>query len=448
MSQTLPLLIELGTEELPPKALPELAQAFFDGVMKGLDERRLLPVDKDHTAGHALGEASIGSIGLGAAVLPSKPKPLYSPRRLAVLLPAVLPRQPSQNVEVLGPYVNIGLDESGQPTPALLGFAQKQGVDVSQLERISDAKGMRYAYRAVKPGATTAELLPSIVQEAIRAMPVPKPMRWGDHDFAFVRPAHWLVMLLGKEIVPGEVLGLTSSRNSRGHRFHHDKQVWLNHAEEYIGALREAHVLVDADERRRRVREEIEAAARQGQGTPRITEALLEEVNCLVEWPKGVLCSFDKDFLAVPQEALISTMEQNQKFFPVLDHNGRLTERFVGVANIESNDVEEVRKGYERVIRPRFADAKFFFDEDLKQGIVAMASGLGDVTYQQKLGSYADKSLRVANLAQSIAEQLGSDAEQARSAAKLAKADLQSRMVGEFPELQGIAGRYYASAAG
>ncbi|HEX5755105.1 MAG TPA: glycine--tRNA ligase subunit beta, partial [Arenimonas sp.] len=164
--------------------------------------------------------------------------------------------------------------------------------------------------------------------------------------------------------------------------------------------------------------------------------------------PKGVLCSFDKDFLAVPQEALISTMEQNQKFFPVLDHNGRLTERFVGVANIESNDVEEVRKGYERVIRPRFADAKFFFDEDLKQGIVAMASGLGDVTYQQKLGSYADKSLRVANLAQSIAEQLGADAEQARSAAKLAKADLQSRMVGEFPELQGIAGRYYASAAG
>lgn len=452
MSQTLPLLIELGTEELPPKALPELAQAFFDGVMKGLDDRRLLPAGSDIAPPTDIAHASVELSARGHAdtttAFAGRPKPLYSPRRLAVLLPSVLLRQPPQNVEVLGPYVNIGLDESGQPTPALLGFAQKQGVDVSQLERISDGKGMRYAYRAVKPGATAAELLPTIVQEAIRALPVPKPMRWGDHDFAFVRPAHWLVMLLGKDIVPGEVLGLASTRNSRGHRFHHDKQVWLNHADEYIGALREAHVLVDADERRRRVRDEIETAARQGQGKPRITEALLEEVNCLVEWPKGVLCSFDKEFLAVPQEALISTMEQNQKFFPVLDQNGRLTERFVGVANIESSDVEEVRKGYERVIRPRFADAKFFFDEDLKQGIVAMAAGLGDVTYQQKLGSYADKSQRVANLAQDIATGLGVDAEQARSAAKLAKADLQSRMVGEFPELQGIAGRYYAAAAG
>lgn len=437
MSNTLPLLIELGTEELPPKALPELAQAFFDGIVKGLEARKLLPVTP-------VVEHSLGSI----EALQGKPKPLYSPRRLAVLLPEVCLKQAPQRIETLGPYLNVALDEAGQPTQALIGFAQKNGLAVEQLERVTDAKGMRFVARSVRPGASTAELLPEIITEAIKAMPTPKPMRWGDNDFSFVRPAHWLVILLGKDIVSGSVLGLGSTRMSRGHRFHHDKQVWINEAGEYIEAMRGAFVLVDADERRRRVRQEIESAAREAGGNARIEPDLLEEVNCLVEWPKAVLCNFEKEFLAVPQEALITTMESNQKFFPVLDSKGKLTEHFIGVANIESKDPSEVRKGYERVIRPRFADAKFFFDEDLKQGIAKMAVGLGDVTYQQKLGSYADKSLRVADLAVAVATGMGSDPELARSAAKLAKADLQSRMVGEFPELQGIAGRYYAQAAG
>ena len=427
MADFLPLLIELGTEELPPKALPELAQAFHDGVLKGLAARRI-------------------QVNLDAGETPARP--LHSPRRLASWIPAVAVQQPVQHSEVLGPYVNIGLDENRQPTQALLGFAQKNGLSWDKLDRVTDAKGMRFVARSTRPGAATADLLAAIVDEAVKGLPIPKPMRWGSRDTAFVRPAHWLVILFGRDVAPGEVLGLKADRMSRGHRFHHAKPVWLNDADDYVEALRAAHVLVDPRERRERIRAEIAAAAREAGGTARVPADLLEEVNCLVEWPKAILCSFEREFLRVPQEALISTMESNQKFFPVLDADGRLGERFIGIANIESRDPAEIRKGYERVIRPRFADARFFFDEDLKQGLASMADGLRSVTYQQKLGTLADKSSRVAVLAGEIAAQVGADATQARTAAALAKADLQSRLVNEFPELQGIAGRNYAAAAG
>jgi glycyl-tRNA synthetase beta chain len=423
----LPLLVEIGTEELPPKALPELAQAFHDGILKGLAARRIQVGDDGGPAG-------------GGA--------LYSPRRLASLLPRVAGQQPVQHSEVAGPYLNIGLDADGKPTPALLGFAQKNGVEWDKLERVTDAKGMRFVARSSRPGAATVDLLADVVAEAVKALPIPKPMRWGDRDTAFVRPAHWLVILLGRDVAPGEVLGLKADRMSRGHRFHHAKPVWLNDAGEYVEALREAFVLADPAERRERVRAEIAAAARAAGGTARVEPALLEEVNCLVEWPRAVLCSFEREFLRVPQEALVSTMEGNQKFFPVLDADGRLGEKFIGIANIDSKDPAEIRKGYERVIRPRFADARFFFDEDLKQGLDAMAEGLASVTFQAKLGTLADKSARVAVLAEAIAVQVGAEPLQARRAAQLAKADLQSRMVGEFPEMQGIAGRVYAEAAG
>ena len=418
-----PLLIELGAEELPVKALPGLAQAFFDGVVAALEKR---------------------GVGFDAA----DARPLYTPRRLAVLLPAVDAEQPEQRSEVLGPYLNIALDADGKPTRALEGFAAKAGIEWTALERTTDAKGERFVHRAVKPGAQTAALLPEIVAEAIAAMPIPKPMRWGDHDYAFARPVHWLVLLLGSDVVEAQVLGVKSDRMSRGHRFEHDKPVWIGQPQDYIDALRAAHVLVDPVERRARIVAEVEAAARQAGGSARVTEDNLEQVVCLTEWPAAVLCSFERAFLAVPQEALIETMEVNQKFFPVLSDGGRLTEHFIGIANIESRDVAEVRKGYERVIRPRFADAKFFFDEDLKQGLVSMGEGLKTVTYQAKLGSVADKVARVAALAEAIAAQVGADPAQARRAATLAKNDLQSRMVNEFPELQGIAGRHYALAAG
>ncbi len=422
MSQQLPLLIELGTEELPVKALPALAQALFDGVIAALEKR-------------------------GIACEHDGAKPLYTPRRLAVLLPRVAAEQPEPASEVLGPYLNIALDANGEPTPALKGFAAKAGVEWTQLEKLADNKGERFVHRSVKAGARTTELLPEILREAIAAMPIPKPMRWGAHEHAFARPVHWLVLLFGNNVVDTEILGAKADRMSRGHRFESNKPVWINQPGDYLDALRAARVLADPDERRTRIVREVEAAAKQAGGDARISDDNLEQVVCLTEWPTAVPCSFEPDFLAVPQEALIETMEINQKFFPVL-RDGKLTEHFIGVANIESKDVAEVRKGYERVIRPRFADAKFFFDEDLKQGLASMGEGLKTVTYQAKLGSVADKVQRVAALAETIAKEVGVDPAQAHRTAELAKNDLQSRMVNEFPELQGIAGRHYAIAAG
>jgi glycyl-tRNA synthetase beta chain len=418
-----PLLIELGTEELPVKALPGLAQAFFDGVIGALEKR-------------------------GVTIQRGDAKPLYSPRRLAVLLPGVASEQPEQKSEVLGPYLNTALDANGAPTRALEGFAAKVGVAWDALEKTSDAKGERFVHRAVTPGAKTADLLQSVLDEALAGMPIPKPMRWGNHDYGFARPLHWLVVLLGDELVAIGALGIRAGRNSRGHRFHHAGDVLIESPNAYIDALHAAHVIVDADARRARIVAEVQAAAHAAGGSVRIDPDNLEQVNCLNEWPVAVTCAFERAFLAVPQEALVTTMETNQKFFPVLDRHGKLSEYFIGIANIESKSPSEIRKGYERVIRPRFADARFFFDEDLKQGLEAMGEGLNTVTYQAKLGSVADKVQRVAALAEVIAKEVGVDPILARRAAELAKNDLQSRMVNEFPELQGIAGRHYATAAG
>ncbi len=418
-----PLLVEIGTEELPVGALPGLAQALFDGVIDGLAKR-------------------------GIAFERGEAKPLHTPRRLAVVLPGVAIEQPEQHSEVLGPYVNIALDAAGQPTKALEGFAAKAGVAWTALERTSDAKGERFVHRATTPGSATAALLPEIVREAVAAMPIPKPMRWGARSDGFARPVHWFVLLLGDDVVDGALFGLRAGRTSRGHRFMSASHVSIGSPGEYVDLLRSARVLVDPAERRERIVREVEIAAESAGGVARIDEANLAQVECLVEWPGAILCGFEREFLVVPQEALVATMETNQKFFPVLDDAGRLTEHFVGVANIASKDPAEVRKGYERVIRPRFADARFFFDEDLKQGLASMNEGLKTVTYQAKLGSVADKVARVAALAEAVASAVGVDAALARRAAGLSKADLQSRLVNEFPELQGIAGRYYARAAG
>lgn len=419
MSEHLPLLIELGCEELPVKALPGLAQALFDGILAGLDKR-------------------------GVAFDREQARALYTPRRLAVRIDGVATRQPDQAGEVLGPYLNIALDADGQPTKALQGFAAKAGIDWQTLERTTDNKGERFVHRSVKPGAATADLLAEIVGEAVAALPIPKPMRWSDHDYAFVRPVHWLVLLFGGDVIDCELLGVRSGRESRGHRFHAPGAIELASPADYEPRLHQARVIVDPDVRRGAIAAMVEQAAADAGGTARIDAGILEEVNCLVEWPVPIACGFERDFLRVPQEALILTMETNQKFFPVLDGDGRLTEHFVGISNIQSSDPAEIRKGYERVIRPRFADARFFFDEDLKQGLASMNDGLANVTYQAKLGTIADKVERVAKLAEAIAPRVGVDAALARRAAELSKADLQSRMVNEFPELQGIAGRYYA----
>lgn len=423
MAEHKPLLIELGTEELPPKALDELSAAFLRGICDGLAKR-----------------------GVGAGL--DLAQAYASPRRLAVHIPGVAATQPEQAIERRGPALNAALDAEGQPSKALLGFAQSCGVEVGQLEKLETDKGAWFVWRTLKPGQTVASLLPEIIDEALKALPIPRPMRWADHDYSFVRPVHWLVILHGAEIVDGEVLGLHSGRKSRGHRFMHPQPVHVADADGWLDAMRASNVLAEPQERRQRIRAQVAQAAEQTGGVPRLDDALLSELANLTEWPVAIACTFEREFLGVPPEALVTTMVANQKFVPVFDADGKLTEHFIGIANIDSKDPAEIRKGYERVIRPRFADAKFFWDEDLKTPLASYQEQLKNVTYQQALGSLWDKSVRVAELARIIANRVGADAAAATRAASLSKCDLLTRMVGEFPELQGVMGRYYASHHG
>ncbi|TPG45808.1 glycine--tRNA ligase subunit beta [Rhodanobacter glycinis] len=423
MAEYKPLLIELGTEELPPKALDELSAAFMRGVCDGLAKRGIL-AELDLAQAYA------------------------SPRRLAVHIPGVAATQPEQAIERRGPALSAALDAEGQPSKALLGFAQSCGVSVEQLDKLQTDKGAWFVWRTVKPGQTVASLVPEIVDEALKTLPIPRPMRWADHDYSFVRPVHWLVILHGAEIIDGEVLGLKSGRKSRGHRFMHPQPVHVADADGWLDAMRACNVLADPRERRQRIRDQIGQLAGSTGGIPRLDDTLLDELANLTEWPVAIACTFEREFLSVPPEALVTTMVTNQKFVPVFDADGKLTEHFIGVANIDSKDPAEIRKGYERVIRPRFADAKFFWDEDLKTPLASYQEQLKGVTYQQALGSLWDKSVRVAELARIIANRVGVDAAAATRAASLSKCDLLTRMVGEFPELQGVMGRYYASHHG
>jgi len=423
MHEAQALLVELGTEELPPKALDELSRAFVKGVCDGLQQHGLA-ADFDQAHRYA------------------------TPRRLAVHIPAVAAMQPDQTLQRKGPAVRVGLDDAGQPTAPLLGFARSCGVEVADLQQLETDKGAWFVYRRVQPGKSLAELLPDIVSKALAGLPIPKPMRWAAHDYTFVRPVHWLLLLHGEQLIEGEVLGLHSEQVSYGHRFHGGKALHISAADTWLQALREARVLADPLERRERIRSEVARVAAGISGTPQLSPALLDEIANLTEWPVAVACCFDREFLSVPQEALVTTMEANQKFLPVFDAAGQLSEHFIGIANIESRDEAEVRKGYERVIRPRFADARFFWDEDLQQPLEAHCEGLREVTYQRELGSLWDKTLRVTELSRLIANRSGVDAAQAVQAAALSRCDLLTRMVNEFPGLQGIVGRRIAEQQG
>jgi glycyl-tRNA synthetase beta chain len=412
------LLIELGTEELPPTALRGIMTAFAEAVAAGLDQ-----------AGIERGEA----------------QGLASPRHLAVRVAAVAERQPDREQERKGPALQAAFDAEGNPTRAAEGFARSCGVAVDELTRVRTDKGEWLAWRGVEPGQATAELLPGIVERAIEQLPLPKRMRWGSGDAAFVRPVHWLVLLHGEAVVPATLFGLEAGRDTRGHRFHHPSPIALAHADEYVDVLRErGRVMVDFGARRDRVREQVLALGREAGGDAVIDDALLDEVTALVEWPVALAGSFDRDFLRVPAEALVSSMQGHQKYFPVRDDQGRLLARFITVANIESRDPAQVVTGNERVIRPRLADAAFFWDQDRQRPLAERAEALRSVVFQQQLGSLNDKSERVAELAAGLAEGFAVAPDQARAAARLAKADLVTEMVGEFPELQGVMGRYYA----
>ncbi len=416
------LLIEIGTEELPPLALRRLAESFRDSLDSLLKEHHL-----DHGAAHAYA----------------------APRRLAVHIEKVPLTQPDREVVRRGPALMAAFDENGDPTRPAQGFAKSCGVTVAELDQLETDKGSFLAWRSVEQGRPAVEVIPGLVEVALKALPVPKRMRWGDSEVEFVRPVHWVLMLLGTEPVKAEILGITAGRHTRGHRFHHNEEIAIVEPATYVQTLEDTgRVLVDMDRRRESILTQVEAAGQALGGRARIEPALLDEVTALVEWPVAISGSFDGRFLEVPAEALVSSMQDHQKFFPVEDNDGQLLPHFITIANINSKDPQQVQAGNERVIRPRLEDAAFFWNQDRKQALAGRAEQLNTVTFQQKLGSLGDKQLRIERIATAIAGQLGFNNEYAQRAAALCKCDLLTSMVYEFPELQGIMGRYYATHDG
>lgn len=415
-------LVEIGTEELPPKALRSLMEAFGEKLTAAVDD-----------AGLARGEALVYA----------------SPRRLAVCIGDLQRRQDDRSIEQKGPPLKIAFDDDDKPTPAALAFAKKCGVAVSALGREKTEKGEWLSFSSVEPGLTAAELMPNLIEQALAALPIPRRMRWGDNDTEFVRPVHWVVMLHGGDCIRAPVMGVESGDESRGHRFHCAGPVKIASSAVYLDTLEnEGFVIADFSRRRELVRSGVDAAAATVGGKVVDGESLYDEVAALVEWPVPVLGSFDESFLQLPRDVVISTLTGHQRYFPVSDAKGNLLPKFITVANIESKDPDQVRDGNERVIRPRLADATFFCETDRKKPLERRRETLREVVYQRGLGSLFDKSQRVAKLAMWLAKAIGADKDTALRAAELAKCDLLTGVVGEFPELQGTMGRYYALSDG
>jgi glycyl-tRNA synthetase beta chain len=412
------LLIELLTEELPPKSLLRLSRSFANEIFTALKSEGFLAAGSESAA-------------------------FATPRRLAVRITRVEAAQPDRALERKGPQVAAGLNASGNPTPALLGFASSCGVAVHALTKQRSDKGEYFVYRSTKPGEKLDEGLWPIVKQAIKRLPVAKIMRWGEGEAEFVRPVHGLVMLHGEQVVPGQVLGLASTRVTQGHRFMGEGKLTIPHADHYEQLLRErGRVIVDFHERLRLIQAELKQAA--GDAELLANPELLEEVTALVEQPVVYSGRFDASFLSVPKECLILSMKQHQKYFPLAQPNGTLLARFLIVANIDPDDPQNVIHGNERVLRARLSDAKFFYDQDRKTRLEARLPKLAQVVYQNKLGSQLERAERISKLSGFLAKQLNSDAALAERAGLLCKADLVTGMVGEFPELQGIMGGYYA----
>jgi len=414
------LLFELGTEELPPRTLSGLSAALKDGVLKGLDDAGV-----DH----------------------GKAQAFATPRRLGVRVAACAEYAPDRQIERRGPPVAASFDAQGAPTAAAAAFAKSCGVAVSQLERLTTDKGAWVAFRGKEPGAATAGLLEGIVRQAVAALPIAKRMRWGARSAEFARPVRSVVLLFGEDVVPATVLGMASGRITWGHRFHAPRPITLKSPNTYESQLRRAKVIADFGGRRDMIRAGVREAAQAAGGAALIEEALLDEVTALVEWPVPIAGRFETRFLALPREVVIATIQDHQRYFAIEGPDGRLTGGFITVSNIESRDPSKVREGNERVVRPRLSDAAFFWEQDTKIPLAEHAARLRGMTFQTKLGTYAEKALRVKELAQLIGQRISAGPSVGR-AAELAKADLMTAMVGEFPELQGTMGKYYAEAQG
>ena len=420
------LLVEIGTEELPPKALKKLSAAFAKGIEQSLQQ------------------AGLAYEGV---------KTYAAPRRLAVMIQQLATRQEDQNQERRGPALAAAFDDEGMPTKALQGFARSCGVEPDALERMETDKGVWFVYRSVQAGKSTAELLPEIVEKSLAALPIPKRMRWADYSVEFVRPVHWVVLLFGQEVVECEILGVKSGRETRGHRFHHPESLYIAEPAAYAPMLEtEGHVMPDFAARREAILGQVVEAAVKVGGEAVIDEGLLDEVTALVEWPVALCGRFDERYLQVPKECLISSMQEHQKYFPVRNkQTGELLPCFVTVANIVSSKVESVISGNERVIRPRLEDAMFFYQRDLGKPLQSRNEQLKTVVFQKQLGTVYEKVERVQSLAKHLGQTLNFNAEdllKVQRAAELSKCDLVSEMVYEFPELQGIMGKYYANQQG
>lgn len=421
---TATLLVELLTEELPPKSLAKLAEAFRKALTDDLQQEGFL----------ATGSAS---------------RAYATPRRLAVQITQVLAQSPDKALEIQGPSVKVGLDKDGKPTPALAGFARKNGIAVEDLVQIESAKGTVFACRKTVAGSALQNTLAAKIEAALKKLPVAKMMRWGDGDAEFVRPVHGLIMLHGASVVPSTVLGINSGNKTRGHRFMGQSELVIPNADAYETVLaKDGMVIADFAQRRAMIDELLQADARKQQATLGEYQDLLDEVTALVEHPSVYVGAFDAGFLEVPAECLILTMRQNQKYFPLFDGAGKLTNRFLIVSNMQVADPTHIISGNQRVIRPRLEDARFFYNQDRRERLETRVPRLGKVIYHNKLGTQLQRVERVQLLAGKIARLLDADTAQAERAAWLAKADLVTGMVGEFPELQGIMGRYYAQHDG
>lgn len=415
------LLIELGGEELPPKALRKLMDAFRDGITEGLQQ-------------HGLQHTGV--------------KAYASPRRLAVIVSSLDAQQADQSIEKRGPALNAAYDASGNPSKAAEGFARSCGVTFDALEKLETEKGTWLVFRTQQQGQPLAQLLPGIIDSALTKLPIPKRMRWGSHKVQFVRPVHWLVVLFGQDVIPCNILGQNAGRTTRGHRFHAPAPIELKQPADYCDALAGARVIVDFDQRKARIENAVAEISGKHNAVAKVDPDLLEEVTALVEWPVPLVGQFEEVFLQVPQEALISTMEGNQKYFPLLDGQGKLLNKFITIANLESPHPEKVIAGNEKVVRPRLSDARFFYETDKKKSLEQHGESLKTVTFEIQLGTVYEKAERVGELAGQIAAAIGSNVAWAERAGRLCKADLASGMVGEFPELQGIMGQYYATNEG